>query len=92
MKVLSIRQPWAWAIVAGFKPVENRTWKTGYRGPLLIHAGLREDVEDIDLCLSFVLGTHPKGSLDREALRQRYRLDREIKSGPKICPYAPKGE
>jgi hypothetical protein len=24
MKALSIRQPWAWAIVTGKKPVENR--------------------------------------------------------------------
>jgi ASCH domain len=42
-KAISIRQPWAWAIVEGWKDVENRTWPTAYRGPLLIHAGLRED-------------------------------------------------
>ena len=42
---LSIRQPWAWLIVEGYKDVENRTWGTKYRGPLLIHAGkaLTED-------------------------------------------------
>lgn len=39
MKALSIRQPYAWLIVNGFKDVENRTWHTGYRGPVLIHAG-----------------------------------------------------
>lgn len=38
MKVLSIRQPWAWLIVNGHKDVENRTWDSYYRGPLLIHA------------------------------------------------------
>ncbi len=38
MKVLSIQQPWAWAILAGVKRVENRTWRTHHRGPLLIHA------------------------------------------------------
>lgn len=38
MKALTIRQPWAWAIAAGHKPVENRTWTTRYRGPLAIHA------------------------------------------------------
>lgn len=27
MKALSIRQPWAWLICAGYKDVENRTWK-----------------------------------------------------------------
>jgi hypothetical protein len=42
-KALSIRQPWAWAIVEGFKEVENRSWSTRYRGPLFIHAGLQED-------------------------------------------------
>jgi len=39
MRALSIRQPWAWLIAAGVKTVENRTWATSYRGPLLIHAG-----------------------------------------------------
>lgn len=39
MKALSIRQPYAWLIVNGLKDVENRTWRTGYRGPVLIHAG-----------------------------------------------------
>ncbi|MEP3114129.1 ASCH domain-containing protein [Nisaea sp.] len=43
MKALSIQQPWAEAIVRGYKPVENRTWFTGYRGPLLIHAGQKWD-------------------------------------------------
>jgi len=39
MKALSIHQPWAWAIMAGRKAVENRSWPTKYRGDLLIHAG-----------------------------------------------------
>lgn len=38
MKVLSLRQPWAWLVVQGLKPIENRRWNTGHRGPLLIHA------------------------------------------------------
>jgi hypothetical protein len=38
MKALSIRQPWATLICKGIKNVENRTWKTNYRGKLLIHA------------------------------------------------------
>jgi len=36
---LTICQPWAWAIAAGHKRVENRTWPTNYRGRLAIHAG-----------------------------------------------------
>lgn len=38
MKALSVRQPWAWAIVAGHKRIENRSWPTHHRGPLAIHA------------------------------------------------------
>ena len=39
MKTLSVLNPWAHAIIHLGKDVENRTWKTNYRGPLLIHAG-----------------------------------------------------
>lgn len=38
MKVIVIRQPWAWLIVNGYKDIENRTWATRYRGTLLIQA------------------------------------------------------
>ena len=36
MKALSVRQPWAFEINDGVKNLEFRTWKTDYRGPLLI--------------------------------------------------------
>jgi hypothetical protein len=39
MKSLTVRQPWASAIAFGRKDVENRTWATGHRGLLAIHAG-----------------------------------------------------
>lgn len=39
MKVISIRQPWAWLIVAGHKDIENRDWPTKVRGRVAIHAG-----------------------------------------------------
>jgi hypothetical protein len=38
MKALSLRQPWAWAIVHAGKRIENRTWNTSLRGDFLIHA------------------------------------------------------
>lgn len=39
---ISIRQPWAWAIVTpGInKNIENRDWPTKFRGPVAIHASL----------------------------------------------------
>lgn len=56
MKALSIQQPWAWAIVKRDKRVENRTWPTTYRGPVLIHASQAcqdssiEDVHPLNPC------------------------------------------
>ena len=38
-----MKQPWAWAIVMGYKDVENRTRRTNHRGPLLIHAAKQMD-------------------------------------------------
>lgn len=39
MKVITIKQPFASLIAAGIKCYEFRTWKTKYRGEILIHAG-----------------------------------------------------
>lgn len=44
MKVLSIRQPWAWLVVHADeyldpKRIENRSRRTSVRGDVLIHAG-----------------------------------------------------
>lgn len=42
MRILTVRQPWAWAIIHGGKDVENRVRNIagGYRGPVAIHAAL----------------------------------------------------
>jgi hypothetical protein len=49
MRILTVRQPWAWAIIFGGKNVENRSRNIAgtYRGPVLIHAGLTA-VDDAD--------------------------------------------
>lgn len=43
MKALTIKEPWASLIINGYKKYEFRSWKTNYRGKLLIHAGLTLD-------------------------------------------------
>lgn len=43
MKAISVRQPWARFIADGSKNVEVRTWRTSYRGPLLICSSSRQD-------------------------------------------------
>lgn len=37
-KALSIKQPYASLIALGIKDIENRTWKTNFRGRIYIHA------------------------------------------------------
>lgn len=41
MKAISLWQPWASLIASGAKQIETRSWYTGYRGPLAIHASKR---------------------------------------------------
>jgi hypothetical protein len=50
VKVLSVKQPWAWAIAMGHKTVENRSRATSHRGPLAIHSSKQWD-EPEDLWL-----------------------------------------
>jgi len=52
MKALSVRQPWAWLIVAGYKDVENRTWATSFRGRIYIHASKSLDKTGLILIAS----------------------------------------
>jgi hypothetical protein len=40
-KALTIRQPWAHAVIHLGKDVENRSWRANYKGPVLIHASAR---------------------------------------------------
>ena len=47
MKVITIKQPWASLIAKGYKEYEFRTWKTKYRGDILIHAGKSMNKEAI---------------------------------------------
>jgi hypothetical protein len=41
MKVLSVKNPWAYLIMHHGKDIENRTYKTNFRGEVLIHASLK---------------------------------------------------
>ena len=43
-RVISVRNPWAWRIVAGLQPVEERAWKPSWRGVLWIHASQDPDL------------------------------------------------
>lgn len=48
MKVLSIREPWSSIIINGYKEYEFRSWKTNYRGKILIHASKNIEKENVE--------------------------------------------
>lgn len=60
MKVITIKQPYASLIAYGYKEYEFRTWKTKYRGDILIHAGKSVDKKAMEkfkhLNLDYPLG------------------------------------
>lgn len=45
-KALSVRQPWAHAIIHEGKTIENRSWQTKLRGTIAIHSGRLTDEEE----------------------------------------------
>jgi hypothetical protein len=59
VQLLSVRQPWAWAIARGRKPVENREWAPAYRGQLAIHASMRVDLQACESPLIWSAGWDP---------------------------------
>ena len=59
MKAISIRQPWAWLIIEGHKPIENRTWPTNFRGDIQIHAAKGCTVQEYTDAVEFVRSFNP---------------------------------
>lgn len=69
MRILTVRQPWAWAIIHGGKDVENRVRNIAgdYRGPIAIHSGLAVFEEEG--------GAYPEVVRAIESEIQGYRVD-----------------
>lgn len=67
MKALTIKQPWASLIINGYKEYEFRSWKTNYRGKILIHAGLAMDREACERVSCYNLD-YIKGAIIGEAV------------------------
>lgn len=66
MKVITIKQPFASLIAEGFKEYEFRTWKTKYRGEILIHAGKGIDKKAMEKFKDFNLD-YPSGCIIAKA-------------------------
>ncbi|WP_394430419.1 ASCH domain-containing protein [Streptomyces sp. SGAir0957] len=65
VRALTLWQPWASCIAYGTKRIENRPWETGYRGWLLLHAGLTCDraAYDLPLARPFLTRPQPRGAV-----------------------------
>jgi len=56
MKAITLYEPWAALVAAGWKEVETRDWYTGYRGPLAIHSSVHPPDKTEISRLTFLLG------------------------------------
>lgn len=69
LRALSVRQPWAHAIVHLGKDIENRSRRFGHRGWTLIHASAGMDPEEFEDASAFIgaagHGLPPRSALDR---------------------------
>jgi len=68
LRIITIKHPWAWAIIHGGKDIENRSSNIAgtYRGQIAIHAGKKNDRDSWELFTE----TAPNASevLDRATL------------------------
>jgi len=71
VKALSVRQPRASAIADGSKTLETRTWATAHRGPLLVCATKRPQMQGLPtgvaICIVEVTDCRPMTPADVEA-------------------------
>ena len=71
---LSVRQPWAWAIIHANKPLENRSWKRWmkdwkFRGRIAIHASSGMTREEYLEAADFMAGIGVKCPPPAELVR-----------------------
>lgn len=88
MKALSVMQPWATLILEHGKLVENRTWRSGYLGPLVIVSSARMepgwDQEHWDDALCDAYPDHDDAIQAHGAIKV---LGEQVRF-PKCCPLA----
>jgi hypothetical protein len=90
MKAITVKQPYASMIVNNYKKYEFRTWKTNYRGKLLIHAGASIDKNDLDYFKYLNINEYPSKCIigecelidciliDEEFNNKLYNIDNKI--------------
>jgi hypothetical protein len=59
LRALSLRQPWAWAILHAGKDIENRKWNTRVRGRIALHAAYGMTLEEYQDGCDFINSIKP---------------------------------
>jgi len=54
MIALTIKQPWAWLIFHAGKDIENRNWKTSFRGRFAVHTSGRVSFKEYEDAIFYV--------------------------------------
>ena len=78
MKVITLKQPWATLVAEGIKKYEFRSWKTNYRGKILIHAGAGIDKKEMEKFKSLNLEYPSKKIIAEVYLDDCLELDDEL--------------
>lgn len=78
MKVLTLKQPWASLVANGYKIYEFRSWKTKYRGEILIHAGCGVDKEWLDKVKDYGIDFPKKKILCKVVLEDCLEIDDKL--------------
>ena len=62
MRILTVRQPWAWAIIHGGKDIENRVRNIAgdYRGPVAIHVAKQHEPTQAAEAVKQITGQRPQ--------------------------------
>lgn len=78
MKVLTLKQPWASLVANGYKIYEFRSWKTKYRGEILIHAGCGVDKEWLEKVKDYGIDFPKKKILCKVVLEDCLEIDDKL--------------
>ena len=78
MKVLTLKQPWASLVANGYKIYEFRSWKTNYRGEILIHAGCGVDKEWLDKVKDYGIDFPKKKILCKVVIEDCLEMDDKL--------------
>ena len=79
MKAITLREPWASLVVNGYKKYEFRSWKTSYRGKILIHAAKLCDKNNIDRFKSYNLNYGTSEIIGEAEIIDCIKVDDELR-------------